>query len=65
MKGKFDAMVRQIQANTGLGPGYALRVMMAAPNSGWAKEAQKRLKSLKQARAKVPDSIPNPTSYHS
>jgi hypothetical protein len=65
MKGKFDEMVRQIQANTGLGPGYALRVMMAAPNSGWAKEAQKRLKSLKQARAKVPDSIPNPTSYHS
>jgi hypothetical protein len=65
MKGKFDEMVRQIQTNTGLGPGYALRVMMAAPNSGWAKEAQKRLKALKKARAKVPDSIPNPTTYHS
>jgi hypothetical protein len=50
MKGKFDAMLRQIQANTGLGPGYALRVMQAAPNNGWAKEATKRLQDLKRAR---------------
>lgn len=50
MHGKFDDIYRQIVAATGMGPGTAYRVMMAGPNAGWAKEAQKRLAALKQVR---------------
>jgi hypothetical protein len=48
MHGQFNPMVNQIMANTGLTKMEALRVMMAAPNNGWRREAQRQIKVLKE-----------------
>lgn len=53
----FDVAFQAIRRQFGMGPKEALRVMLASPNSGWQKHAQKKLNQLRKWPG-VPTPVP-------